>query len=138
MISDYEKFNIIDCNGKKTGITVEVNWKPKDEESNECKILKITLPDGIRYYIPKTGFMSLLWAIGNSQEQMDMIPKKVRRVKWYETLLGITATKDIRKGEMINVPVRISLPTIGEEIIGEVKKYYKQKEKKTVSGIIVP
>jgi hypothetical protein len=37
-------------------------------------------------------------------------------------VVGVKATKDIHKGEMMNFPIKISLPESYQNVIGEVKK----------------
>ena len=66
--------------------------------------------------------MAILFAIGNEAEQRKMIPQKLTRVKWYETVVSVKATKDIRKGENITFPIKITLPSVEEEVIREVKR----------------
>ena len=139
MLSGHEKFKLIDINGRPAA-TVEVNWNPEDKETNECKILKFTYPDGTVSYVERKLLNELLFAIGKPEDQRKMIPQIDRKVRWYETVLGVIATKDIRKGETINFPIKITLPSIEEEVIGELsKKYNVDKGRITKkSGIIVP
>ena len=61
--------------------------------------------------------------MGTEEQQRKMIPQKISEARYLRTTLGIKATKDIRKGEMINVPVELKLPSIEQEIIGEIKKH---------------
>jgi len=133
MIENYQKFVLEDQN-KKNNLIIEVNWNPEDEDTNECKVLKLTYPDGKQAYIKKEYFNAFLFVIGSKEEQRKMIPQRIRSVREYQTILGIEAKKDISKGERINVLVTIPLPAIVEEIIAEVKK----RDKKSKSGILVP
>lgn len=128
MIEGYEKLELIDTNDRQTGVTFEVNWD-ENPETNECKVLKMTLPDKSTHYISKDMFVAFMWVIGTADEQKKMIPQTVIHTKWYETVLGIKATKDIKKGEMINVPVKLSLPDERREAIAELKRD---------SGLIIP
>lgn len=82
----------------------------------------MTLPDGKEYFIEKEILLGILWVIGNREEQQKMVPQKLTRVKWYETVLGIKATKDIHKGEMINVPIKLTLPAEESDIISEIRR----------------
>lgn len=134
MLEKFEKFKIIDINGRDTKMRIEVNWNSDDKKSNECKILKLTFPDGNKAFIKKELLFSLLFTIGSKEEQRKMIPQKLTKVRWYETILGVKATKDIRKGEMINFPIKISLPNIEEEIIREIKQSKVDKK----SQFIIP
>ena len=117
-------------NGGKNDFFLEVNWNPDDETTNECKVLKITFPDKSVAYIKKEHLNAVLFAIGTEVEQRQMIPQKLVKTRWYETVLSVKATKDIRRGENITFPVKLSLPDQTDEIIGNIKK----KD----SGILLP
>lgn len=132
MLDTYEKFRIKDESGDNH-FFVEVNWDLKDKKINECKLLKITFPDGKIAYVKRELMHEMLFAIGDAESQKKMIPQKVIHTKWLETVLGIKATKDIRKGEMINVPVKISLPSQEEEIIGKLRDQGWSRAKQVLS-----
>jgi hypothetical protein len=135
MITHYEKFRLLDKAGTRN-LLVEVNWNPDDKDTNECKVLKLTYPDGTNAYVDKNYFNSLLFVIGNSEEQMKMIPQKLTTIRKYKTILGITAKEDIKKGQQINCAVEIDLPKVVDEIIGEYKG--DRGEIKSKGGIILP
>ena len=137
MIENYEKFRISDLN-KEKDFFIEVNYKD-DPETNQCKILKITFPNKDVAYIKRDELMAFLFAIGRPEDQRKMIPQRIRRTRWYETVIGVKATKDIRKGEMMNFPIKISLPDVSEEVIGEIKKdYIIEKKPKSLPNLILP
>ena len=121
MITTYEKFRLQD-EDKKNDFFVEVNWKEDDENTNNCKILKVTHPNGDVSYLKKEYLNAILFVIGTESEQTKMIPQTLETVHWRKTVLGIKATKDIHKGEMINCPVEISFPcNLTKQVIGNVK-----------------
>jgi len=133
MITGHEKFRLTDL-GKKNDFTIEVNYKgDEDAETNECKILKITFSDGKECYIEKEKLNSVLFAIGTAAEQRQMIPQVIRRSRWYETVISVKAKKDIRKGEDITFPLKITLPTEEEAVIAEIKREQRNK-----STILIP
>ncbi len=119
MIEGHEKFRLQDKDGKYD-LFAEVNWKD-DPKIKECKVIKFEL-DGKTAYINRDNLLAMLFAIGRPEDQRKMIPQKQTKVKWYETVVGVKATKDIHKGETITFPLKISLPAEEKEIIGEVKK----------------
>lgn len=121
MVDKHLKFRLPDLNKEKE-FTIEVNWDLKDKRTNESKILRCIFPDGSEVLIDKKHFHAVLFAIGNPEEQRKMVPQKLISTRWYETTLGITATKDIRKGELINVPVKLSMPTQEEEVIAGLQR----------------
>lgn len=100
----------------------EVNWNPKDKTTNQCQVVKITSPDGMESYVKREHLHSILFAIGREQDQVNLIPQKQETIRNIETVLGIKASKDIYKGEMINVRVKIPVPVGSQEIIGKVKQ----------------
>jgi len=107
---------------KKNDWFVEVNFKD-DKEIKDSKILKVTFPNGDVAYTRREYLNAMLFAIGRPEDQQKMIPQRMTHSKWYETILSIKATKDIRKGEQITFPIKISMPATEEEIIGKVKKH---------------
>ena len=120
MITEYEKFRIQD-ERKEKDFFIEVNWK-EDEEISHCKMLRVTFPNGETSYVKKEYLNAMLFAIGTPEEQREMIPQKIIRTKWYETIVSIRAKKNIQKGENITFPIKISLPSVEEEAIAEIKK----------------
>lgn len=132
MIDGHEKFRLKDMSGKND-LLIEVNWNPDNPEQNECKVLKFTYPDGKTAVVKKEYLMSVLFAIGNEAEQKKMIPQRVSRSRWYETIISVKATKDIRKGESMTFPLKITLPSEEEEIVGSLSKDVLEGRK-----IIVP
>lgn len=131
MIKHYEKFQLIDESGKNN-LIIEVNWNDNPKQ-NECKLLKLTYPDGKQAFVKKEYLNSLLFVIGTPEEQIKMVPQKLTTVRKYTTVLGITAKQDIKKGEQIKCAVEIDLPAVVSDIISEVRG-----EKKSKSGIILP
>lgn len=116
MISDNQKFRLPDMN-HKSEFVIEVNWNPKDPKTNECQVVKLTAPSGEETYIKREHLHSVLFAIGKAAEQAQLVPQKRQTIRNIETVLGIKASKDIFKGEMINVRVKIPVPLGEEEVI---------------------
>ena len=131
MIKSYTRGEIKDLYGKKTGVKLEVNWNPDDENSNDCKVIKLTLPEGKDYYVKKEEFLSFLWLIGTSEEHTKMIPQNIVTKRRFEGLVKMKATKDIRKGENIVARCFHDLPLFEEEIVGRIQDKVNQ-------GVIVP
>lgn len=110
MIDNYEKIRVPDEN-KKNDFFVEVNFDKKDK----CKVLRVTFPDGKQAFVKKEYLNAILFAIGNDEEQRQMIPTTVQQVRWYETVVSVKAKKDIHKGDNITFPIKISIPSPQEE-----------------------
>lgn len=141
MISEYTKLKLID-KAKKNDFIMEVNWED-NEKTNECKVIKFTFPDGKKAFIDKENLYSLLFIMGTRQEQTKLVPQTITQVRHYKTTMYVQLTKDTKKGEILKVPVDISLPSVSEEVVAELKKERHLpgdnhlKELKS-SGILVP
>lgn len=122
MLIEHEKFVIADTIGSGKHFFIEVNWQNDDPRTNECKVLKITFPNNDVIYMKKEHLMGMLFAIGNPAEQRQMTPQVIRRSRWYETIISVKAKKNIKQGQNITFPLKISLPTVEEEVIAEMKK----------------
>lgn len=121
MITQHEKFKLPDENGKHD-LIAEVNWKEDDLLTNESKVIKFTFPGGKTAYVKRDYLMSFLFAIGRAEDQRKLIPQKITKVRWYETVLSIKATKDIQKGEQVTFPIKISIPNTIDTVIGDLTK----------------
>ena len=126
MLMEHEKIRIPDI-GKERDLVLEVNWNPKDKRTNECKVIRLHYPDGSMATVKREYLHAVLFAIGTEEQQRKLIPQTITRVKNYETTLGITASKDIMKGEKINVRVKIPLPAMEQEVISEMKTELSKK-----------
>ena len=121
MIIGHEKFRLQDLS-KTKDFFAEVNWNPDDKTTNECQVIKFTHPDGSHSFVKQQHLYAMLFAIGNEIQQREMIPQKITKSRWYETVLSIKATKDIRRGESITFPIKITLPDQSDLIIGNTQK----------------
>ena len=114
MLSEPEKFNIKVISGNP--MSIEVNWRPEDEETNNCKVLRIKVGDK-ESYLATGDLRTILFAISDKEEQKKMMPLQMITQRKWNTVLGIKAHKNIKKGEMVNFSVDIPLPPIEEEIM---------------------
>jgi len=132
MINTHEKFRLFNKIGKtnQDDLFAEVNWND-DPAIKDCQVVKFTLGDK-QAVVDKKYLNSMLFAIGTADEQIKMIPQTIRRSKWYETIISVKAKKDIHKGENITFPLKITLPSVEQEAIAEIKK--EQRENK----ILIP
>ncbi len=123
MIENYEKFRLVDEN-KVNEFYAEVNWDLKDKDSNQCKLIRFTFPDGKQAVIKRDLLNAFLFAIGRQEDQVKMIPQTFEQVHQYKTVLGIKASKNIAEGEMINFPIDLSIPCslLKQDVIGAIPK----------------
>ena len=124
MIDDHQKFRLIDKNNKNE-IILEVNWDLKDEKTNQCQVVKVISPSGDETYVDRKELHGFLFLIGRPLDQAQLIPQRQQTIRNLETVLGIKATKDIKKGEYINVPVKIPIPYGEQEFIGPMQQSKK-------------
>lgn len=126
MLDTYEKFQLVD-EDKKNNFFIEVNFKLDDELTNGCKILRVTFPNGDVSYLKREYLNELLFAIGKPEDQQKMIPQTLETVHHYKTVLGLKATKDISKNEMINFPINLSIAcsSLRQDVIGSLPKEYQ-------------
>ena len=118
MITEHQKFRLPDLAGTRH-LDAEVNWNEHDEDTNQCKVIRLTLPDGGKAYIKRDDLNHILFAIGDVETQRNLVPQRLTTVHWRDTVLGIKATKNIAKGEMMNFPIKISFPcTNVRQVIG--------------------
>ncbi len=111
MITDPRQIGLADFSNNHPVVEFMVNWNDKVQN---CEYVKIKIADE-EAVLRREHLSGLLFMIGTDKEQRDLIPQRIEQVNRFETILGITATKDIRKGEKINV--RVSIPT-GSQVIG--------------------
>lgn len=90
-------------------------------------MIKVTFPNGQEQIIRREHLHAILFAISGPEEQRKLIPETTIKTRWYETVVGVVAKKDIRKGEEIRFPIKLSLPTFEEEIIGDMKREMIEK-----------
>ena len=121
MITDYNKARFVDEN--KTGeFFAEVNWNKYDEKVKDCKLVRFTFPGGKAIVVQKDALISFIFAIGSEEEQRKLIKEFTTRSRWYETTVSVTAKQDIKKGEELTFPIKLTLPTFSEEIVAEAKR----------------
>lgn len=122
MLKDFARYIFPDKAGGNN-LTFEVNYSPEDKD---MAMIRWKCGD-------KTGFIErkhlfeFLWVIGKPEEQRKMIPQKLRKTRYIQKTIGIKATKDIRKGEMINCTINLDIPLSEEEIVGEIQRSKSSK-----------
>lgn len=121
MLKGYEKLRIPDEN-KLHDMVWEVNWNPHDKKTSDCKLVRVTFPGGQTSLVKKEHMLSALFAIANAEEQLKMVPVQKTLSRWYETIVSVTATKDVKKGEELTFPIKLSLPAHTYDVLSEAKQ----------------
>jgi len=131
MLHSHEKIRIPDI-ARERDLVLEVNWNQKDPRTNECKAIRVHYPDGSMATIAKEHLHAFLFSIGTEEQQRQLIPQTTKRSRWYETTISVKAKKDIRQGEEITFPLKLSLPTLEQEVVAEMKT---ELAKQGISGL---
>ena len=142
MLKEPEKWRLVTPDSQLTDVYLEVNWNPDDEKINQCQVFKLTYPDGNdkkSIFIGRKQILEILFACGKPEDQQKMIPQTLETIHHYKTVLGLKATKDISKGEMMNFPIDLSVPcaALRQDVIGSLPKEY-QKGKFGNGKMILP
>lgn len=116
MLKEHEKFRLMD-KAKNHDFFAEVNWDDQPQ-NQECKIVKFTFPNGDKAFVERKHLNEMLFAIGTPEDQRKLIPTVETSVRWWETVLSVKAKKDIKRGENITFPIKLSIPASAEETIG--------------------
>jgi len=113
-----QKIPVSDISGKRNDIIFEINW---NSVSSKNRLLRITMGDKTAV-VTKDNLWSILFMLGNADEQDKLVSPFVKqtKVQKFFKMIGITAMKDVKKGEMLTVPIEFTLnPMSGQVIIGK-------------------
>lgn len=117
-LSERKMLALGDVSGRGEEVVVEVNWNSLVKKKG---YIKISIGDK-EAVVDRDQLWSILFMLGSAEEQealVDPFLKKTRVTKFFK-MIGITTTRDIRKGEMINVPLEFTLnPSDNSVIIGK-------------------
>jgi hypothetical protein len=117
MIDEPKTIVLPDVSGKSNHIPVQLNW---NDRVKGCKYLKFILPNGETAIIDKDHWRTIAFFIANEEEQQKMMDRRVVTVKHIIQHLGVKATKDIFKGENINITLDTAIPVaIQDSVLNE-------------------
>lgn len=117
MIDEPRTIVLPDVSGKSNHIPVQLNWNDKVKG---CKYLKFILPNGETAIVDKEHFRTIMFFIANEEEQMKMMERRMVTVKHITRKIGIKATKDIAKGENIDITLTTAIPVaIQDRVLNE-------------------
>lgn len=125
-ISERRKFAMADLSGRGKEASIEVNWNKLVKNKG---FIKISIGDE-EAVLSREHLYAILFIIGSAAEQEKMISPflKKTRVTKYQKLIGITASKDIKRGEFLNVPLEFTFNpenhsiVIGKGSVGMMKR----------------
>ncbi len=128
-LEERRKFAIADVSGRNNEIVFEVNWNSLVKKKG---LIKLTINDEI-VVVDRDQLWSILFILGSSKEQEELVSPFIKRtiVTKYFKMIGVTATKDIKKGETLNIPLEFTYNPenhqiiIGKGSVSEIEKRLK-------------
>lgn len=116
--SSRKKMALQDISGHGNDMVFEINW---NKFVAKKAYFKITVGDKTSV-VSSEQLYAILFMFGSAAQQEKLVSPffKKTRVSKYFKLIGITAQKDVHKGEMLNVPLEFTLnPETNQVIIGK-------------------
>lgn len=116
-LREKRKMVIGDVSGRGKDVIFEVNWNKMVRRRG---FIKISI-DGKTAVVEREQLWTILFMLGSADEQEKLVSPFMKQtvVSKYYKVIGVTATKDIRKGEMLNVPLEFTLnPDTNQVIVG--------------------
>lgn len=114
-MSERRKFAMADVSGRGNEVVFEVNWNSLVKKKG---FIKLTI-NGQTAVVSREYMWAILFMFGSAEEQGKMAAPFLKRtqVTKYFKMIGVTASKDIRKGEMLNVPLEFTYNPETHQII---------------------
>ena len=116
-----QRLVIPDSSNRGNDIIADINWN----ESVKRKYIRLTLGDKT-CIVKKDYLLSVLFMLGSAKEQDSLISPFIKKtlVTKFTKMIGITATKDVRKGEPINLLLEFTLnPETNVVTIGKGSRF---------------
>jgi len=117
-LGERRKFSMADVTGRGGEVNVEVNWNKLVRKKG---YIKLTIGDE-EVVISREHLYAILFMLGSAEEQEKMVSPFVKQtqVTKFFKLIGVTAVKDVKKGDTLNVPLEFTLnPETNQVIIGK-------------------
>lgn len=109
------KVRVADISGKGNHLDADINWNSFVRGKG---YIKVQIGDKTAI-LKKEQLWTILFLLGDEKDHELLISPfvKLRKVVNYHKLIGVTALKDIKKGEAINIPLAFTLDTSTNRII---------------------
>lgn len=117
-IRDRRKLVVGDVSGRSKDVVFEVNW---NKFSKKKGFIKISI-NGVEAVVDRQQLWGVLFMLGSAYEQEKLVSPFMRKtvVSNYYKVIGVTTTRDVRKGEMINIPLSFTInPETNRVVIGK-------------------
>lgn len=112
-----QKLVLGDVSGRGNDIVADINWN----KNVKRKFVKLTIGD-LTAVVKKDHLFGIMFMLGDEDQQAALLGRYVKKypVTKFFKMIGITTTKQIQKGEMINVPIEFTYnPETNQIIIGK-------------------
>lgn len=119
--SQKQRLVIPDSSNRGNDILADINWN----EASKRKYVRLTLGDKVTI-VKKDHLLSILFMLGSAKEQEAIISPFIKqtRVTKFTKAIGITTTRDIKKGEPINITLEFTLnPETNQIVIGKGSRF---------------
>jgi len=131
-MGERRKFSMADVSGRGGEAVIEVNWNKLVKQKG---FIKLTIGEE-EIVLSREHLYAILFIVGSAAEQEKMISPFLKKtlVTKYTKIIGITATKDVKKGEFLNVPLEFTLNPetrqviIGKGSLGTIKKAIEKQK----------
>lgn len=117
-LREKRKMVIGDVSGRGKDVIFEVNWNKMVRRKG---FIKLSI-NGQQAVVEREQLWTILFMLGSAAEQEKLVSPfmKQTKVSKYYKVIGVTATKDIQKGQLLNVPLEFTLnPETNQVIIGK-------------------
>ena len=123
MIEESQKFDLKDRNKRIVAELLAVPDVTEELGEKQYTLDEVELRIGDeRARIALGDLRTILFALSSPKQQRDMMPLQMVTQRRYQTVLGVRAEKNIKKGEVVNFKVDIPLPPIEKEIMMEATR----------------
>jgi len=117
-LKERRKFAMQDISGRNKDLVAEINWNKFVREKGYVKF-SVGKEDVV---VSRDHLWSILFMLGSAEEQEKMVSPffKQTRVTKFTKMIGINTSRDVRKGEFINVLLEFTLnPETNQVTIGK-------------------
>jgi len=117
-IQERRKFAMADLSGEDNDVVFEVNW---NSHARKNGFVKIMIGD-TEVVVSREHLWGILFMLGDAEEQEKIVTPFIKKtiVKKFYKMIGVTTTRDVKKGEQIHVPLEFTLnPSNNQVIVGK-------------------
>jgi len=119
MIKGHRKLSIQDLANRGNDVSLEVNWNDTTDIKG-CQYIKLQVGlDGEEAVIKRDHLFEVLMLMADEKQQERMVGNYMtyQKVKNYSTTVGIMVKNAVEKGQVVQIPLTISI----NEKTGEIR-----------------